>query len=94
MEYQEPISSISLKKFYRVEDALSAKTKGHGLGLSIIKSLMELNQGHVKVKSEWAKGSTFTLCFPEYIADETEKQLERKTEELPSLSYLEPESMS
>jgi len=82
------------KKFYRVEDALSAKTKGHGLGLSIIKSLMELNQGHVKVKSEWAKGSTFTLCFPEYIADETEKQLERKTEELPSLSYLEPESMS
>lgn len=82
------------KKFYRVEDALSAKTKGHGLGLSIIKSLMELNQGHVKVKSEWAKGSTFTLCFPEYIADKSEKQLEQQMDERPSLSYLEPESMS
>lgn len=82
------------KKFYRVEDALSAKTKGHGLGLSIIKSLMELNQGHVKVKSEWAKGSTFTLCFPEYIADKYEKQLEQQMDERPSPSYLEPESMS
>jgi hypothetical protein len=55
---------------------------------------MELNQGHVKVKSEWAKGSTFTLCFPEYIADKSEKQLEQQMDERPSLSYLEHESMS
>jgi signal transduction histidine kinase len=82
------------KKFYRVEDALSAKTKGHGLGLSIIKSLMELNQGHVKVKSESAKGSTFTLSFPEYITKEHEVEHRNQTLEQSSISYLEPESMS
>ena len=54
------------KKFYRVEDSLSAKTKGHGLGLSIVQGLMELNKGTVDVKSEWQKGSTFSLFFPEY----------------------------
>jgi len=60
------------KKFYRVEDSLSAKTKGHGLGLSIVQGLMELNKGTVTVKSEWQKGSTFTLFFPEYHLHETE----------------------
>ena len=60
------------KKFYRVEDSLSAKTKGHGLGLSIVQGLMELNRGTVTVKSEWQKGSTFTLFFPEYNVHPTE----------------------
>ena len=60
------------KKFYRVEDSLSAKTKGHGLGLSIVQGLMELNKGTVTVKSEWQKGSTFTLFFPEYNVHPTE----------------------
>lgn len=60
------------KKFYRVEDSLSAKTKGHGLGLSIVQGLMELNKGTVTVKSEWQKGSTFTLFFPEYNMHSTE----------------------
>ena len=60
------------KKFYRVEDSLSAKTKGHGLGLSIVQGLMELNKGTVTVKSEWQKGSTFTLFFPEYNVQPTE----------------------
>ena len=60
------------KKFYRVEDSLSAKTKGHGLGLSIVQGLMELNKGNVTVKSEWQKGSTFTLFFPEYHVHPTE----------------------
>ncbi len=55
---------------------------------------MELNQGHVKVKSESAKGSTFTLSFPEYIAQENEVEHRNQTLEQSSISYLEPESMS
>lgn len=51
-------------KFYRVEDSLTADTKGHGLGLSIVKDLTELNGGKVSVASEFNKGSTFTLSFP------------------------------
>ena len=51
-------------KFYRVEDTLTAKTKGHGLGLSIVKNMVELNGGTIEVKSEYGKGSTFIVKFP------------------------------
>lgn len=51
-------------KFYRVEDAMTARTKGHGLGLSIVKNLTELNGGEVHVESEVGRGSTFTVSFP------------------------------
>ncbi|MEX0928773.1 MAG: HAMP domain-containing sensor histidine kinase [Balneolales bacterium] len=58
-------------KFYRVEDALTAKTKGHGLGLSIVRNLTHLNGGHITLKSTYRKGSVFTLQFPVYTNHET-----------------------
>jgi signal transduction histidine kinase len=51
-------------KFYRVEDSLTARTKGHGLGLSIVKTLTELNGGSVGVRSVEGKGSTFHITLP------------------------------
>ena len=60
------------KKFYRIEDSLSAKTKGHGLGLSIVQGLMQLNKGTIKVKSEKTSGSTFTCYFPKYYQDSSD----------------------
>lgn len=51
-------------KFYRVEDTLTARTKGHGLGLAIVKNLTEANGGHVSVRSQVGKGSIFTIEFP------------------------------
>lgn len=50
-------------KFYRVENTLTAKTKGHGLGLSIVKNLVSLNGGSISVESEPGQGATFTLIF-------------------------------
>lgn len=52
------------EKFYRVEDSLTAKNKGHGLGLSIVKNLVELNGGEIHVHSEEGKGSQFIVEFP------------------------------
>jgi signal transduction histidine kinase len=52
------------EKFYRVEDPLTAKTKGHGLGLSIVKFLTQLNGGEVSLRSVYGVGSTFSLSFP------------------------------
>lgn len=52
------------KKFYRVEETLVAKTKGHGLGLSIVRNLIILNDGNIDVDSEYGRGSTFTVSFP------------------------------
>lgn len=62
------ISKKSIKqifdKFYRVEDAMTAKTKGHGLGLSIVENLVKLNGGTIEVKSEKGEGSVFIVAFP------------------------------
>ena len=58
------------KKFYRVEDSLNAKTKGHGLGLSIVKNLVELNGGKIEVQSEVGIGTTFSLKFPILVKEE------------------------
>jgi signal transduction histidine kinase len=38
--------------------------KGIGLGLQLCKEIIELNNGYFEIKSELAKGSTFTLCLP------------------------------
>lgn len=54
-------------KFYRVENSLTAKTKGHGLGLSIVKNLVTLNGGTISVKSEPGHGATFTIVFPALV---------------------------
>ncbi|MCH8558874.1 MAG: HAMP domain-containing histidine kinase [Balneolia bacterium] len=54
-------------KFYRVEDTLTARTKGHGLGLSIVKNLTERNGGKISLRSTYGEGSTFTVSFP--VAD-------------------------
>jgi signal transduction histidine kinase len=65
------------EKFFRGEDSLTAKTKGHGLGLSIVKNLVDLNGGDIDVKSEPNQGSTFTVSFP--ILVETPKNISTDT---------------
>ncbi|HET6528486.1 MAG TPA: HAMP domain-containing sensor histidine kinase [Balneolaceae bacterium] len=63
-------------KFYRVEDSLTAQTKGHGLGLSIVKNLVELNEGRIEVASTPGKGSIFTVAFPVFN-ESTEASLQK-----------------
>ncbi len=70
------------EKFYRVEDPLTAKTKGHGLGLSIVKFLTQLNGGEVSLRSVYGVGSTFSVSFPvwrQLAPSEAVKQPEAKT---------------
>jgi two-component system, OmpR family, phosphate regulon sensor histidine kinase PhoR len=51
-------------KFYRVHKGNLARSRGTGLGLSLVKQLMESQKGRISVESEPGKGSTFTLFFP------------------------------
>ncbi|HWA34849.1 MAG TPA: HAMP domain-containing sensor histidine kinase, partial [Cyclobacteriaceae bacterium] len=51
-------------KFYRVSSGNLAKSRGTGLGLSLVKQLMDLQHGRITVDSRPGAGSTFTLFFP------------------------------
>jgi signal transduction histidine kinase len=52
------------EKFYRAEDSLVHETKGSGLGLSLVKHIMEAHGGSAEVESAAGKGSSFVLSFP------------------------------
>ena len=51
-------------KFYRVENSLIHNTKGSGLGLNLVKHIMDVHNGKVTVTSQVGVGSTFSLSFP------------------------------
>jgi len=51
-------------RFYRVDASRSPSSGGAGLGLSIVKSIMDLHNGTVEIQSEPTKGTTVTLLFP------------------------------
>jgi signal transduction histidine kinase/tetratricopeptide (TPR) repeat protein len=51
-------------RFYRGGEELTRKVKGSGLGLSLVKEVVEAHRGHVEVESEPGKGSVFTIRLP------------------------------
>ena len=50
-------------RFYRVDKSRSRKLGGNGLGLSIAKKIIELNNGTIQVESELGKYTTFRIVF-------------------------------
>ena len=50
-------------KFYRVSDGLVHNTKGTGLGLTLVKHIVDAHNGEIEVKSKLNEGSTFKLIF-------------------------------
>lgn len=51
-------------RFYRVDKARSRQQGGTGLGLSIAKEIVKQHKGFIWAKSEYGKGSTFTIVLP------------------------------
>ena len=62
------------EKFYRAGDCLVHDVKGSGLGLSIVKHIIEAHRGFVTVTGEVNQGSTFTLHVPSCAANAMSKQ--------------------
>jgi two-component system phosphate regulon sensor histidine kinase PhoR len=57
--------ALVFDKFFRVSSGnLAYKAKGSGIGLSIVKHIMDAHQGKVELESKLGKGSCFSLCFP------------------------------
>jgi len=60
---------IVFDRFRQVDKSLTRKQEGSGIGLSIVKSLVELHGGEVSVKSEYGKGTEFIVRFPIRVLD-------------------------
>ncbi len=52
------------ERFYRADNVESAKISGLGIGLYVVKQIVELHGGEIMVESVEGKGSTFTVSLP------------------------------
>jgi len=52
------------ERFYRVDKTRSRDMGGSGLGLSIVKHILELHNSQIKVESETDKGTKFEFSLP------------------------------
>ena len=53
-----------LEKMYRVEKESTRSVEGSGLGLSIVKRIVELHSGQIAVESTVGEGTTFRIRLP------------------------------
>ena len=60
---EEAMSHI-FERFYRVDKARSRATGGSGLGLSIVRTIVNRNRGEISASSTSGQGTTFTVVFP------------------------------
>ena len=54
------------ERFYRVDATRSRKKGGSGLGLSIVKHIIEAHNENIYVESEFGKGTTFSFTLEQY----------------------------
>ncbi|WP_246577861.1 PAS domain-containing sensor histidine kinase [Clostridium psychrophilum] len=55
---------IIFDRFKQVDKSLSRNAEGTGIGLSLVKSIVELHDGNIHVKSKFGKGSNFIVTLP------------------------------
>lgn len=52
------------ERFYKADKARTRGTTGTGIGLAIVKNIVEAHQGMIQVKSTLGKGTTFSIVLP------------------------------
>ena len=67
--------AMIFERFAQVDTSFTRKCEGSGIGLALVKCLVELQQGSIEVESEVGKGAAFSVTFPiRLIQGEEERQ--------------------
>lgn len=88
---KEDIDSI-FDSFERIDSTQNRGIKGTGLGLAISRELAELMGGTLICKSEYEKGSEFTLSITQAVSDESDYSTEEDNIVLFNKSFVAPEA--
>jgi signal transduction histidine kinase len=65
IEISADSQQLIFDRFKRVDSGITSVNRGHGLGLSIIKALIDLLGGNIEFKSDKLTGTRFTISLPE-----------------------------
>ena len=65
------------KRFSQVEGTGAIKATSSGIGLTLVKYIVELHGGYIKLQSEVNKGSSFTIGLPN-VLEKYEEECDRK----------------
>jgi PAS domain S-box-containing protein len=80
------------KPFVQIDGSLNRQYQGTGLGLTLVKQIVELHGGSVILSSEFGQGSCFTVRLPYYAA--AEQQIIPSPEQTPILSIADGDRSS
>lgn len=70
--------NVIFESFSQADESITRRYGGTGLGLTISKQLVELQNGEISVTSEHGKGSSFLFVIPYFIGNINDIQKERK----------------
>jgi DNA-binding response OmpR family regulator/two-component sensor histidine kinase len=75
----EELSHI-FDKFYRIDDENTTSIEGTGIGLSLVKELIDLMQGSIDVRSTYGEGTSFIIELPIIEAKSTRHVIDKRIE--------------
>lgn len=75
---QEHLDNI-FKRFHQVDKSLSRNAEGSGIGLSLVKSIVELHGGKISVESKQGEGSIFKIELPSKVIENPKVTQENKS---------------
>ncbi|EYE87804.1 histidine kinase [Fervidicella metallireducens AeB] len=65
----ENMKELIFDRFIQVDKSISRNREGSGIGLALVKSLVELHDGNIEVRSTLGKGSEFIFDLPDKIIE-------------------------
>ena len=76
---KENLDSI-FERFIQVNKSLTRENEGSGIGLSLVKLLVEMHDGSISVNSEYEKGSEFIIKLPVKLVEDNNENLFKNIE--------------